>query len=349
VGKTVLLRRFQEIAESDGWATISVEIEPRHASDAAFASLVRSQAEKLDSKLSVTARIKDAAGAAINAARRVVNVKYEGFEWSLAGDLDVSTKAVAEMILEASDKAVNNGKAGLVILFDEAQILADENDPNGNHPLSALIAAVSTLQKQGSLVSLVLCGLPTLAVNLLSARTYTERMFQGFRIDSLDDTASKEALVNPLAGTTITANPKLVERIVNDVDGYPYFLQLWGAELWDATVDAGGTEMTASTLDVIEPGIQKRLDLDFYEPRIESLTPAEQDLLLESAACAYPPLRVAELNDASKKTPGNINVLLGRLVKSNVLYRPRKGEYRYTAPKFRDFLLRRIASVESER
>ena len=43
----------------------------------------------------------------------------------------------------------------------------------------------------------------------------------------------------------------------------------------------------------------------------------------------------------SEKTPGNVNVLLGRLVDAGALYRIRKGEYAYTAPKFRDYLLRR--------
>jgi hypothetical protein len=47
------------------------------------------------------------------------------------------------------------------------------------------------------------------------------------------------------------------------------------------------------------------------------------------------------LGEVSDKTPGNVNVLLGRLVDSGILYRIRKGEYAYTAPKFRDFLLRR--------
>jgi len=39
-------------------------------------------------------------------------------------------------------------------------------------------------------------------------------------------------------------------------------------------------------------------------------------------------------------------VLLGRLVEAGALYRIRKGEYGYTAPKFRDYLQRRVADVE---
>jgi len=103
-------------------------------------------------------------------------------------------------------------------------------------------------------------------------------------------------------------------------------------------------------LDAARPEILRRLDLDFYDPRVETLTPAEQDVLLATAYCNYPPLIVADLNDAIAKTPQNVNVLLGRLVESGVLYRIRKGQYEYTAPKFRDFLLRRTGQpTEPER
>jgi hypothetical protein len=94
----------------------------------------------------------------------------------------------------------------------------------------------------------------------------------------------------------------------------------------------------------VRPYIYGRLDRDFYEPRIATLTSAEQDLLAASASCPYPPLRSADLGRASQKTPGNVNVLLGRLVDAGALYRIRKGEYACTAPKFRDYLLRRAGA-----
>ena len=67
-----------------------------------------------------------------------------------------------------------------------------------------------------------------------------------------------------------------------------------------------------SSIDV-EADIYQRLDLDFYEGRVESLTPAEQDLLMAIAACSYPPLRTADIRGQSPKTEGNVNVLMGCL------------------------------------
>jgi len=133
----------------------------------------------------------------------------------------------------------------------------------------------------------------------------------------------------------------VAEVVVDEVEGYPYFLQLFGSELWDASDLAGVERFTPELLDATRPDIYDRLDRDFYEPRIATLTPAEQDLLTASASCPYPPLRAADLNQASEKTPGNVNVLLGRLVDAGALYRIRKGEYAYTAPKFREYLARK--------
>lgn len=343
VGKTVLLKRFQEEAEQAGWATVATEIEPRHSDEVVFFELISRLTSDHQKRMSTASRLREAAADIFNAARQAMTVSYEGVQWSISGDLDAATRSTAEMLLDATRAAVRAGKNGLVLLLDEAQILADEKGTNSSHSLSALLAAVSELQKQAAPICLVLCGLPTLTINLLAARTYSERMFRGFRVEELPTEEARAALVRPLEDTPIKADPVLVERVVSEVDGYPYFIQLWGAELWDATVDAGLTEISVTVLNETEGRIRDRLDLDFYAPRIDSLTPAEQDLLLAAASCSYPPLMVAELNAASSKTNENINVLLGRLVKANILFRPRKGRYQYTAPKFQEFLIRRAA------
>jgi hypothetical protein len=144
----------------------------------------------------------------------------------------------------------------------------------------------------------------------------------------------------------VSADDDLVEAVLSSVEGYPYFVQLWGAELWDAADQADVQHFSRDLLDEVEPSIYRRLDMDFYEPRIQTLTPAEQDLLQATSKCAYPPLITAEINTSISKKAGNINVLLGRLVAAGVIYRRRKGEYEYTAPKFYEFLRRR---AEAER
>ena len=68
------------------------------------------------------------------------------------------------------------------MLLDEAQLVHDERDRHGEHPLSLLIAPIVALQRRELPLGLVLCGLPTLTGNLQKARSYSERLFRGVRV-----------------------------------------------------------------------------------------------------------------------------------------------------------------------
>jgi DNA-binding transcriptional ArsR family regulator len=291
-------------------------------------------------------RIGATLGRGAGAAVRSVRVGYQDVAFSIDPQVTGPAVELSRTLHESVGFVVDKGRSGLAILLDEAQMLRDEASRDGEHALSMLIVAVSALQRAEIPIALVMCGLPTLTTNLLRARTYSERMFRGEHIGSLAKEGARDAFVQPLADTLVETEPRLVEAVLESVEGYPYFIQLWGAELWDAADAVGIQSFTLSLLKEIESEIFRRLDTDFYEPRVQTLTPAEQDLLLAGAGCPYPPLKVSDIQQTSDKTPGNVNVLLGRLVEAGVIYRLRKGQYEYTAPKFHDFLRRRLAHLD---
>lgn len=341
VGKTVLLHEFERIAEKDGWAVAFVELQPRHNRDATLAESLVTLCSRTKERLSKVERLRAAAGKA-RALVGNLGVTYRDVTVSI-GAGETRERDLSLALFEVTEMAVSRTHRGFAILLDEAQVLRDDRAPQGEHPLSMLIAAVSNLQKQELPVAIVVCGLPTLTGNLLKARTYTERMFRGEKIGSLDSVAAREAFIRPLTEASgMTAERVLVEDVLAAVEGYPYFIQLWGAELWDAAVVQETRRLTRELLVTIEPEIYRRLDLDFYEPRVQTLTPAEQDVLMTAAHCPYPPLKVSDIHAQIDKTPGNVNVLLGRLADEGVIYRLRKGQYEYTAPKFYDYLQRRL-------
>ncbi len=340
VGKTVLLSEFERVAAEEGWATAQLELEPRHNTEATLTRALVAVAERSRERLSRATRLRKAVGRAVSGVGGI-RVSYEDIVVSFDPTAGREDDDLPHALFDVTEAALDKGHTGFALLLDEAQVLRDESGRGREHPLSLLIAAVSALQKNEVPVSLVVCGLPTLTSNLLKARTYSERMFRGEVVASLEASEAREAFVRPLAETEVTASDDLVDAVLETVEGYPYFIQLWGAELWDAADQAGEPRLSTKLLRLVEPDIYRRLDVDFYEPRIQTLTPAEQDLLSAAARCAYPPLAVADIVGASDKTPGNVNVLLGRLVEAGVLYRLRKGQYEYTAPKFAEFLRRR--------
>jgi DNA-binding MarR family transcriptional regulator len=344
VGKTVLLGEFESVAGQDGWAAATLELQPSHNAVDAMVEALAAVARVSRERISRAERLKTAVG---NAARKAGTLSLSWGEFAVTYDPMVGQERqeLTKALFEVVETAVDKGHDGFVLLLDEAQVVRDETKRNGQHPLSLLIASVVALQRREIPLGLVLCGLPTLTGNLLRARSYTERMFRGEEIGSLGSGDAREAFLEPLAegGSKITAEAALVESVIDEVEGYPYFIQLWGAELWDAAEIVETDRFTDALLKAARADIYRRLDLDFYEPRVSTLTPAEQDVLLATADAEYPPLVVSQLNDAINKTPTNVNVLLGRLVDAGVLYRIRKGEYDYTAPRFRDYLLRRTA------
>lgn len=338
VGKTVLLGAFAEKAEAADWEPAELELQPSHNTDETLHEALTALLERARARLSRLERLRAAAGRTIRSGS--LSVTWEDVSLSIAPG-SARENELAREIFATVELAISKGRNGLALLLDEAQLVRDERDRHGEHPLSLLIAPLVALQRQELPLAVVVCGLPTLAANLQKARSYSERLFRGEEVDSLPHDEALAAFTRPLEKTGRSADPEVAESVVNEVEGYPYFIQLWGSELWDAAELAGVDRITRKLLDEARPEIYQRLDRDFYEPRVATLTPAEQDVLLSSASCRYPPLHASDLNKASDKTPGNVNVLLGRLVDAGVLYRIRKGEYGYTAPKFRDFLQRR--------
>lgn len=343
VGKTVLLEVFADHAETADWEPAFMELQPSHNTDATIRTALGSLLERTRRRLSRRERLRKAAGKAVRAGSLSVSWEEISLSVSFGSELE---EDLAEELFATVELALAKGRTGVILLLDEAQLVRDERDRHGEHPLSLLIAPIVALQRQEMPIGLVLCGLPTLTGNLQKARSYSERLFRDEEIDSLAPAQALEAFTRPLEHTTRSADPALTKRVTYEVEGYPYFLQLWGSELWDAAELSEMNRLTPKLLDATRPDIYDRLDRDFYDPRIGTLTPAEQDLLLASARCPYPPLRSTDLRTTSAKTSGNVNVLLGRLVDAGALYRVRTGQYAYTAPKFRDHLRRRDAHTE---
>lgn len=345
VGKSVLLKEYERLARESGWAVMRHQVEPRHNTDEAISAFIAGSVAATKAQLSRARRVKAQVAGAVEVGRRMLgSVTFDDVTVTLGGareqELDLSRN-----LFDAVEAALDAGHEGFALLLDEAQVLRDDTARTGEHPMSMLIAAVNALQEAGLPLALVVCGLPTLQANLQRARTYSERMFRGENIAELSGNPgpARDAFVLPLADTGISVDEGLVSRVLEEVEGYPFFIQLWGAELWEAAADAGLTTFSEQLLDSIEADIYARLDEEFYAGRVETLTPSEQDLLLSTAQCPYPPLRTADIRTRTDKSDGNVNVLMGRLTDQGVLYRLSKGIYEYTAPKFHEYLVRRTA------
>ena len=165
----------------------------------------------------------------------------------------------------------------LVILLDEAHTL-DETVGR-----ALLNAGQSTAAAAPFL--LVLAGTPGLTPHLdrMSATFWDRARHIG--VGLLDEDAAAAALVRPFAeqNPAIAFEEDALRRVLDESQCYPYFIQLWGAALWDAAAQQGSTSID----EVVVAGASPAFDLErgtYYEHRRDDLE--RQDLLGVAASVA---------------------------------------------------------------
>ena len=123
----------------------------------------------------------------------------------------------------------------LVLLLDEAHTL-DRDVGRALLNASQSVAAVAPFL-------LVLAGTPGLEPHLHSmSATFWDRARQ-LGIDRLDEAAAATALTRPLAeqDPAVAFTDTALQQVLDESQCYPWFLQVWGAALWEATVETADT------------------------------------------------------------------------------------------------------------
>jgi hypothetical protein len=335
-GKTVLLGEFAARAERAGWLTLHRELGDRHRDDVRFTEAVVDDCEALIGR----ADALPAAGQAVE--RRVrwlrprrIRCREVSVDPSYTSNVpppaDVMRSGLGQL-----DSVLSHGeRPGAILLYDEGHVLADERGRE-RFPLSGLLAALAAVQRQRPRVRVILCGLPTLSLNLERARTYTERMFRHVVVGNLEGDAAAEALAIPLAGGGRSMGMSLIDEIVEQTAGYPYFLQFFAAFTRSRI---GLAHIELADFQRVESALLHELDLAFFEDRFETAPPTEQ-LLLTAMAGAGGRVSLTRLQ-AQLREPVNVPVELRRLIDRGLVYRPTRAMYDFALPLFAAYVRRR--------
>ena len=162
----------------------------------------------------------------------------------------------------------------LVLLLDEAHVLAKDVG-------QALLNTAQIVSAEAPFL-LAMAGTPGLQphLNTLSATFWSRAEKLG--IGRLDKAAAGLALTRPMVEEQppISFEADALKRVVRESQGYPYFIQLWGAALWAAARSQGAHRITNSLVNAAaaEFGRQR---VAYYEDRREEL---ERQGLLRVAA-----------------------------------------------------------------
>ncbi len=150
----------------------------------------------------------------------------------------------------------------LLVALDEAHKM----DPG---PGRDLLNAVQHVQGEGRPVMLALAGTPDLPRHLNAMGASFWERSEPLPIGRLGPEDSADAVRIPLDAAGRSIAPEALEAVVRESHGYPYFLQLWGKEIWDRC-PAGTDPISTGDIDRIRPGFRRR-QRQFYGNRYREL------------------------------------------------------------------------------
>ena len=343
-GKTVLLGEFAARGERAGWLCLERELGDRHRDEARLADAIADDCAALIRRCSSLAGVGDALERAWHYVRpRRLSVGEVGYEPAYASDETEPADAIRTALAALDDALAQTDVSGALLLYDEGHLLADEKRTS-QFPLSSLLAGLGQAQRSSNRIRLVLCGLPTLTLNLKRARTYAERMFRHVVIGHLERGDAWDALGIPLAGSERSFELSLVGEIVERTGGYPYFLQFFGGFLCSRV---GRSEVRLRDYLTLESSLLHELDLAFFEDRYLVAGVAGQRVL-EAMARAGGRISTLNLRRGLDDLP-NVDVVVRRLVDRGLVYRPTRGTYDFALPLFGSYLRRRAELTQLTR
>lgn len=333
-GKTVLLRIFEEICTKRKWLVVRREFNSKLNQEGEFLNALSTDIIAKTKGVSLAKRLRKpvvgfGGGYKEDIQGDFISILIQKYKGPLGDRLEAILTDVYETIDEA-------GYNGLVFLYDEFHFIEDGKVAD-NFPLSLLLESFSHVQEEGLRYYLVLSGLPPLFPNLVKAKTYAERMFSVKTVGNLSNEASQKAISLPLKYSEIVFTDELVNTVVGETQGYPYFLQFYPYYLIQ---NVPKKKIGLEEFNGMYHLLLKELDESFFLGRFSRASDSELKILWEMAKLC-PEIRFFELREKAKIGKNYLNQILISLIEKGLIFRVGRGKYKFTLPLFEKFLLRK--------
>ena len=118
------------------------------------------------------------------------------------------------------------------------------------------------------------------------AKSYAERLLQFPRIGELSEAEACAAVVDPAKELGVNYEDEAIRAIIQDTEGYPYFLQEYGKIPWDLT---NGPTITVTDVQAARATIKAELDSSFFRVRTDRVTKLELQYMRAMAELVLTP------------------------------------------------------------
>ena len=332
-GKTVLLNKIEQLAESHGHLTAFTEA----PEDRSLADLLYPKIHQVIRKLSNVENAKAKAHAAMRALRGFASVfKVSVGDVSLSVDPETGTADSGNLEYDLSDlfirigEAAQSGGKAWTLLIDEIQYLS------GNE-LAALIVAMHRVNQKQLPVMFFGAGLPQVAALSGDAKSYAERRFNFPPVGPLDNTYAISAIRQPIENEGESITDGALKIIIARTEGYPYFLQEWGYQAWNIADASPINEEDAANASA---AALRRLDEGFFRVRFDRLTPKEREYVIAMTKLGRGSYRSSDVAEVLGESVQALGPRRAQIISKGMIYSPAHGDIAFTVPMFEDYLKR---------
>ncbi|MCB1384679.1 MAG: ATP-binding protein [Hyphomicrobiales bacterium] len=344
VGKTVLLTEIGHIAQQQGYEAISLEA---HEAKPLAELLVPSLRELLY-QLSRIEGAKQLAARGLRVLRGFlssITINIEGVTFGLgvepetgtadSGDLEADLPRLFEVIGEAAKAA----DKPIVLLIDEIQYLQSQE-------FSALIMALHRINQRQLPITMIAAGLPQTLALAGNSKSYAERLFKYPMVGELQKEDAALALTLPARQEGVEFSSEAIDLILETTRRYPYFLQQWGHDTWNA---AAASPIRKQDVEVATVVAISELDQSFFKVRFDRCTPSEKRYMRALADLGPGTQRSGEVAEKLKVKVTSLGPVRNGLIRKGMIYSPAHGDTAFTVPLFDEFMMRVMPQIGDNR
>jgi AAA domain len=335
VGKTVLLNKLRDIAEVANYKATLVEAHEGKS----LPELVLPSLRGILYSLSLVENAKDKARRALRGLKGFVNalnLRVNEIDIGLSidpekgladsGDIEADLPA----LIVAVGEAAKGARTPVAILVDEMQYLSPKE-------FSALIMSIHQVNQREVPVVLIGAGLPQIHGLAGNSKSYAERLFRFPDIGALDHEDAIAAIANPAKVEGVSFDDKAIERILELTERYPYFLQQWAYEAWNASESE---IISAETVDIATKLAIQELDKSFFKVRFDRCTPSEKKYMRALAEFGQGKHRSGDIAEELGVKTTSVAPTRSALIKKGMIYSPAHGDTAFTVPLFDQYMRR---------
>ncbi|MBI5369268.1 MAG: ATP-binding protein [Planctomycetes bacterium] len=340
VGKTVLLNEIERMAVKVEYRTVAIEANEDKRLGPLIATHLRTLLFDLDRLAGVGNKVKRGLRVLrsfVGALKLTLGEVTMGLDIDPeegaadSGDLDVDLPNLFVAVGEAAEER----KSAVALFLDEIQYF----DPK---ELGALIMAMHKVQQKQLPLALLGAGLPILPGLAGASKSYAERLFNFPDVGALSAEDAAKALRVPAAAAGVKIDSAALGEVYRLTRGYPYFIQEWGYQIWNA---AAASPITLRVVEAATTAVIPRLDQNFFRVRFDRLTPSEKNFLRAMAELGPGPRRTSDISDVLGVKVTSVGPLRAKLMKKGMVYSPAHGDMAFTVPLFDEFMIRAIPEL----